>query len=156
MTVGSADKLASCVQLGAAAGALRQDGSFAAAVKEWSGDGVDVILDPVGGRYLADNLDVLKLGGRLVLIGLMGGASAETSLAQLMMKRARIIGSTLRARSIAEKASVMDGLKADVWPHLETQRIVPVIETQFPIEQAEAAHELLAGNATTGKILLTV
>ena len=156
VTVGSADKLASCVQLGAAAGALRQDGSFAAAVREWSGDGVDVILDPVGGRYLADNLDVLKLGGRLVLIGLMGGASAETSLAQLMMKRARIIGSTLRARSIAEKASVMDGLKADVWPHLETQRIVPVIETQFPIEQAEAAHELLAGNATTGKILLTV
>ena len=99
---------------------------------------------------------MLKLGGRLVLIGLMGGASAETSLAQLMMKRARIIGSTLRARSIAEKASVMDGLKADVWPHLETQRIVPVIETQFPIEQAEAAHELLAGNETTGKILLTV
>ena len=101
------------------------------AVQAWAEHGVDVILDPVG-QYLLDNLTVLGLGGRLVLIGLMGGAIAEANLGLLMMKRARVIGSTLRARPIGEKALVMDGLKRDVWPRLKDGSIKPVVEARFP------------------------
>ena len=87
VTVGSDEKLNSCVELGADTGSVRHEGSFAEAATAWAGEpGVDVILDPVGGQYLADNLGVLGLGGRLVLIGLMGGAVTEVNLALLMLK----------------------------------------------------------------------
>ena len=99
--------------------------------------GVDVILDPVGAGYLSDNLALLGLGGRLVLIGLMGGIKAELDLAQLMMKRARVIGSTLRARPVAEKAVVMAQLEEKVWPKIASQEITPIIEAVFPITETE-------------------
>lgn len=157
VTVGSADKLQRCIELGADTGSVRHDGSFVEAVAEWAGTaGVDVILDPVGAQYLADNFSVLNLGGRLVLIGLMGGAATEVNLAAVMMKRARLIGSTLRARPISEKALVMDGLLKNVWPALERRDIQPIIETQLPIQQVEQAHALMASNNTVGKIVLTV
>jgi putative PIG3 family NAD(P)H quinone oxidoreductase len=160
VTVGNQTKLDQCVALGAAAGAIRHEGSFLPAVQTWleaeGAAGVDVILDPVGGQYLMDNLTALGLGGRLVLIGLMSGAVAEVNLALLMMKRTRVIGSTLRARSIGEKALVMDGLRRDVWPKIETGDITPVIEAKFPMEQTADAHALMAGNETVGKILLTL
>ncbi|MEQ9004546.1 MAG: NAD(P)H-quinone oxidoreductase, partial [Pseudomonadales bacterium] len=156
VTAGSAAKIERCVALGADGGADRHAGGFADAVKAWSDGGVDVILDPVGAAYLAQNLGCLKLGGRLVLIGLMGGASAEINLGLLMMKRARLIGSTLRARPISEKAAVMDQLKARVWPLLASGAIEPVIDHVLPIEQAEQAHALVAGNDTVGKVVMTV
>ena len=157
VTVGHADKLQRCIELGAATGSVRHDGSFVDAVAEWAGaTGVDVILDPVGAQYLADNLSVLNLGGRLILIGLMGGAVTEINLAAVMMKRARLIGSTLRARPISEKALVMDALLKNVWPALERRDIQPIIETQLPIQQVEQAHALMASNDTVGKIVLTV
>lgn len=157
VTVGHADKLQRCIELGAATGSVRHDGSFVDAVAEWAGaTGVDVILDPVGAQYLADNLSVLSLGGRLILIGLMGGAVTEINLAAVMMKRARLIGSTLRARPISEKALVMDALLKNVWPALERRDIQPIIETQLPIQQVEQAHALMASNDTVGKIVLTV
>lgn len=157
VTVGSDEKLKSCVELGADIGSVRHEGSFAEAATAWAGEpGVDVILDPVGGQYLADNLGVLGLGGRLVLIGLMGGAVTEVNLALLMLKRARVIGSTLRARPIGEKAAVMDGLQRNVWPDIETGAIRPIIEAEMPIQQMEDAHALMASNTTVGKIVLTV
>ncbi len=160
VTVGNQDKLAQCVELGASGGAIRHEGSFLPGVQDWleasGAAGVDVILDPVGGQYLMDNLTALGLGGRLVLIGLMSGAVAEADLSLLMRKRIRVIGSTLRARPIGDKALVMDGLCRDVWPRIEAGEITPIIEAKFPIEQTADAHGLMAGNDTVGKILLTV
>ncbi len=156
VTAGAEEKIAQCVALGAAGGHVRHEGPFAEAVRGWQPDGVDVILDPVGAAYLTANLELLRLNGRLVLIGLMGGVQSEVNLAQLMMKRVRVIGSTLRARPVSEKGAVMDALLANVWPAIEAGRIKPVIEASFPIEQAEQAHALVAGNDTVGKVLLTV
>ena len=115
-----------------------------------------MILDPVGGQYLMDNLNLLGLGGRLVLIGLMGGAVTEINLALLMGKRARVVGSTLRARPISEKAAVMDQLAKNVWPGIESGAIKPIIEAEFPIQQVAEAHALMASNNTVGKIVLAV
>jgi len=156
VTAGSADKVAACVALGADGGFDRHQGSFLSVVQEWSGGGVDVILDPVGAQYLADNITALGLNGRLVLIGLMGGVSAEVNLGAMMMKRIRVIGSTLRARSIGEKAQILDGLHREVWPHFESGAIKPIIETSMPLEQAGEAHKLVAGNETVGKVTLVL
>ena len=156
VTAGSADKIHRCVELGADAGHDRHSGGFAEAVQSWSQGGVDVVLDPVGAAYLADNLSVLALGGRLVVIGLMGGLQSDLNLGALMMKRLRIIGSTLRARPIAQKAAVMDALYRDVWPGLASGSIQPIVEAEFKMEQAQAAHTLVAGNDTVGKVLLTL
>ncbi len=155
VTVGGQGKLDRCLALGAAGGTNRHEESFADKVAEWTGGaGFDVILDPVGAGYLRDNLASLGRDGRLILIGLMGGAQAELNLALLMMKRLRIIGSTLRARSIAAKSAVMDGLQRDVWPNIERGAIRPVVEAVVPMPEAQRAHELVAGNATVGKVLL--
>jgi putative PIG3 family NAD(P)H quinone oxidoreductase len=154
VTVGNPQKIERCVALGADGGWDRHEGSFCDAVKQWSG--VDVVLDPVGAGYLADNLSCLNVDGRLSLIGLMGGVQSEINLATVVMKRIRIIGSTLRARSVAAKSRVMDGLQQDVWPHLETGSIVPIIDEVLPIESAERAHELMAGDQTFGKLVLQI
>jgi len=157
VTAGSAAKIERCRELGAEGGADRNSEDFAEAVMAWSdGAGVDVILDPVGGGYLAKNLDCLATDGRLVLIGLMGGARAELNLGLMMVKRLRLIGSTLRARSPAAKALVMDGLLRDVWPKLEDGSIAPVIEAVVPMAEAERAQALVAGNDTVGKVVLSL
>ena len=157
VTASGADKIAACVALGADDGHDRQQGSFLGAAEAWAGaQGVDVILDPVGGQYMADNLSLLSLNGRLILIGLMGGAQTEVNLGLLMMKRLRLVGSTLRARSIGEKAAVMDGLLSDVWPGLEEGSIKPIIDRVFPIQEAAGAQAYLAGNQTIGKVVMTV
>jgi NADPH:quinone reductase-like Zn-dependent oxidoreductase len=155
VTAGSASKIDDCVALGAQAGWDRHQGTFRDAVLEWSGGtGADVILDPVGGAYLADNLAALAIDGRLVVIGLMGGITSQLSLGLMMMKRLRVIGSTLRARSIAAKARVMDALAREVWPHFESGTIKPVIEAVIPMAEADRAHALVAGNETVGKVIL--
>ncbi|MFU8814886.1 MAG: NAD(P)H-quinone oxidoreductase [Pseudomonadales bacterium] len=157
VTAGSADKIARCVELGAEGGADRHADDFHEVVKAWAeAGGVDVILDPVGAAYLMANLGYLNVGGRLVLIGLMGGAQTDINLGLLMMKRARIIGSTLRARPISEKAAVMDALQSRVWPLFESGAIEPVIEAVIPIQEAERAHALVAGNDTIGKVVLAL
>lgn len=157
VTLGSKKKLTQVLMLGASDGAIRHEGSFVEKVRRWSAPGgVDVILDPVGGAYLQDNLAVLGQDGRLVVIGLMGGASAELPLGAMMVKRQRIIGSTLRARSVAAKAAVMDELYRRVWPLLESDRIEPVIERIFPITEANEAHQLLTENETLGKLILSI
>ncbi|MDE0660262.1 MAG: NAD(P)H-quinone oxidoreductase [Gammaproteobacteria bacterium] len=157
VTAGSQDKIDRCVEFGADAGMNRHEGDFTETIRTWTdGRGADVILDPVGGAYLAANLASLATDGRLVIIGLLGGARAEVALGTMMVKRLRIIGSTLRARSIAAKATVMDALKERVWPLLEDGTIRPVIEHVYPIEEVADAHERIAGNQTVGKVVLRV
>ena len=157
VTVGSDDKVARCVALGATAGANRHTQPFRDRTAEWTaGQGFDVILDPVGASYLADNLRALAVDGRLVVIGLMGGMQADLELGLMMMKRARIIGSTLRSRSIAAKSRVMDALALRVWPLIATGAVQSVIDTVMPIERAADAHALVAADGTFGKVVLTI
>jgi putative PIG3 family NAD(P)H quinone oxidoreductase len=156
VTAGSEDKIATCLALGASQGFDRNQGGFSEALQAFWADGVDVVLDPVGAGYLADNLKVLRMNGRLILIGLMSGARTEIDLAQLMMKRIRVIGSTLRARPLPEKAAIMAELEQFVWPKITTGVIKPIIETIMPIEQANEAHDLVASDTTVGKVVLSV
>ena len=157
VTVGNADKLKRCLALGAESGFVRHHGSFLNEVLDWSGkSGVDVILDPVGANYFSDNVSCLGIDGRLVLIGLLGGQTTELNMGFLMMKRISVIGSTLRARALSVKASIIDELKDNVWPRFESKEILPIIEEVFPIEEAEKAHDLIAGNETFGKVVLEV
>jgi len=157
VTLGSDDKLARCIALGAAGGANRHAGPFADQVVQWTdGQGFDVILDPVGAGYLKANLRSLRTDGRLVIIGLMGGAVAELEIGLMMMKRLRVIGSTLRARSVAAKTAVMDELERVVWPRIEDGSIVPVIDTVVPIEETTRALDLVASDQTFGKVVLAI
>ncbi|MBT5602906.1 MAG: NAD(P)H-quinone oxidoreductase [Gammaproteobacteria bacterium] len=155
VTAGNDEKLAFCADLGATDGFNRHNGSFLQAAKKFSGaGGTDVILDPVGGAYLQDNLEVLGLYGRLVLIGLMGGSSREINLGQLMVKRLRVIGSTLRARSLSEKSAIMGDLQEKVWPKIATGEIKPVIDKVYPMRNAAEAQDWVATDQTIGKVVL--
>ena len=157
VTLGNADKLKACLDLGATGGWNRYDGSFLEDAKAFAGPGgVDVILDPVGAGYLADNLVLLGTGGRLVLIGLMSGAQADINLGLLMIKRARVIGSTLRARPVEEKAEVMGQLETLVWPKIAAGEIKPIVDATFPIQETAAAHDHVASDQTIGKVILSV
>jgi NADPH:quinone reductase-like Zn-dependent oxidoreductase len=115
----------------------------------------DVILDIMGGAYLEQNVGALNFGGRLVVIGLQGGRRGELDLGQLLMKRATVAGTTLRARSAAEKAAIIRGVREEVWPLLERKKIKPVIDQRFPMADAARAHRLMESSEHFGKILLT-
>ena len=157
VTVGDQTKLARCKQLGATAGWIRHDREFKeGALEQTDGRGVDVILDPVGASYLDHNLACLATDGRLVIIGVMGGVDAKLPLRQIMVKRQRIIGSTLRARPIASKAKVMELLCSQVWPNIENGRISPILHATYPIQEVESAHQEVAANKTIGKVVLRV
>ncbi|MFT7518722.1 MAG: putative PIG3 family NAD(P)H quinone oxidoreductase [Kiritimatiellia bacterium] len=157
VTVGSQDKVDSCVRLGAEAGAVRHDGPWLEHVKGWTDkQGFDVILDPVGGAYLSANQRALAARGRLVLIGLMGGRLAEVDLGRLLVRRQRIVGSVLRSRSIGEKSQMLSRVREVAWPLCTSGRLRPQIHAVLPVRQASEAHALLAGNQTFGKVVLTV
>lgn len=158
VTVGGADKIDYCLALGADAGFDRLSGeTFVDAVKNWTdGGGVDVILDPVGASYLPDNQQCLAVDGRIVLIGLMGGHTAELNLGAMLMKRQRLIGSTLRSRSLPAKAELIRALHEYVWPHFDSGSLKPIIDTVLPIEEADHAQALVAGNKTIGKVVLSI
>lgn len=152
-TAGSDEKVLLCEQLGAERAVNYRNTSFAEALREVV-DGVDVILDIVGGRYLADNLKLLREDGRLVVIAVLGGAKAELNLATVMTRRLHITGSTLRARSPEEKGRIASAIRAEAWPLLESRTVVPVIQQVFPLVDAAKAHELLEANAAMGKCVL--
>ena len=157
VTAGTKEKISRCIELGAEGGAVRNVENFADAVAKWTdNNGVQVILDPVGANYLEDNMKSLSLEGRLVMIGLMGGAKASINLGLLMMKRLRIIGSTLRAQPIPKKTEIMNNLKENIWPSLESGDIKPIIDTVIPIEEVDKAHKLMESNQTFGKVILKV
>nr|WP_298415004.1 NAD(P)H-quinone oxidoreductase [uncultured Halomonas sp.] len=155
VTVGSDEKIERCKALGAEAGWNRHDGSFVEAVKEWGG-GVDVILDPVGANYLADNQRVLNADGRLVLIAILSGRSAELDLGRMLMKRQRLIGSTLRSKSPQDKGAILNELQEYVWPRLTKGELYPLIDSDYPIQEAEKAMACMESNSNVGKLLLSV
>jgi len=155
VTVGDQSKLDTCLQLGADGGHVRSQGEFEGPVKTWAGKaGVSAILDPVGGNYLEQNVRCLDTDGSLVIIGLMGGRSAPLDIGRLLVKRIRVLGSTLRSRSDASKAEIITQLKQRIWPLFDSGAINPIIHSRFPIEEANAAFALVASNQTTGKVIL--
>jgi putative PIG3 family NAD(P)H quinone oxidoreductase len=155
-TVGTVEKCVFCEQLGAKAIDYNRE-DFAGRILEYTGGrGVDVILDSVGGPYLQRNFASLAPGGRLALIGLQGGAKAEASLAPVLLKHLTLAGSTLRPRSVAEKAAIAAALKARVWPLLKAGRIKPVIHAVFPLGEAAEAHCMLESGRPIGKLVLEV
>jgi putative PIG3 family NAD(P)H quinone oxidoreductase len=157
VTVGSRAKLESCVGLGAEGGADRHAGPWVAHADGWTqGHGFDVILDPVGGGYVEDDLRALATGGRLVLIGLMGGRTASIDLGRMLVKRLRLIGSTLRSRTVGEKSRIVARLRTEIWPHVAAGRIRPMVDTVLPLPDVEQAHVLVAKDANFGKVVLTV
>jgi NADPH:quinone reductase-like Zn-dependent oxidoreductase len=153
VTVGTLEKVQQCIALGAESGAIRH-GDWVEKVREWGP--VDVVLCPVGGAYLESNLSLLRSRGRLILIGLMGGRNASLPLARVLVKRLTVRGSVLRSRSVEEKAEVVNGLEREVWPRLIAGDIQPIVHATLPLEEAQQAHELVASNATIGKVVLTL
>jgi putative PIG3 family NAD(P)H quinone oxidoreductase len=153
ITAGGADKVERCVALGAEAGWNRHDGPWAPSVAAWRPGGVDAILDPVGGSYFADNLGALAPDGALVLIGLLGGRMAEIDLGRLLIKRLRVVGSTLRSRSDAAKAALIAELAARVVPAWGP-RLRPVVDRVFPVDAVEDAHRHMSGNLGFGCLVL--
>jgi len=157
VTAGSAEKCARCRELGADLAINYRTESFAERVREaTAGRGVDVVLDSIGGPYLAPNLDSLALGGRLVLIGLMGGAKAELPLGQLLVRRLSVIGSTLRARPAAEKAAIVSAFVERFGADLAARRIRPIVDRVLPLEAAPDAHRALKASEHFGKIVLRI
>ncbi len=157
VTAGSDEKCRRCLELGADVAVNYRSGDFVEAVREATrGRGVDVVLDSIGAPYLEGNLKALAPGGRLVLIGLMGGARAELNLGALLTRRLHVIGSTLRSRSDAEKAQITAGFQARFGTALEKGEIGPVVDRVLPLERAGEAHRVMKASEHFGKIVLRV
>jgi putative PIG3 family NAD(P)H quinone oxidoreductase len=157
VTAGGSEKVRRCLELGATGAIDYRAEDFVARVRELtSGRGVDVVLDHIGARYLAQNLSALAPGGRLVEIGLMGGARAELNLADLLVRRLAVIGSTLRSRSVEEKARIVQGFRERFGGALAAGRLKPVIYRVLPLAEAAEAHRLMQASAHVGKIVLRV
>ena len=153
-TAGNPDKAEACARLGAHAINYRES-DFVSVVREHSNNsGVDVILDMVGGDYTARNLACLADDGRLVIIGLLGGVKAEVPLAQILLRRLSVTGSTLRPRSNAYKAELARALKQQVWPLIEAGKVRPVIDSRYPLEHASRAHARMESGEHIGKLVL--
>jgi len=155
-TAGGAAKCQACRELGADRAIDYTAEDFVDVVKAETGKGVDVILDMVGGDYMARNVKSLAPDGRLVSIAFLKGSSAEINFMPVMLKRLTLTGSTLRPQSDDAKARMADALKARVWPLVEQGRIRSVVHATFPLAQAAEAHRLMEANTHIGKIVLVV
>jgi putative PIG3 family NAD(P)H quinone oxidoreductase len=156
-TARTAGKLERARPLGLDHGVVPEGGRFAEKVNALtSGRGADVVLELVGGGYVAEDLLCVATGGRIVLVGLMAGARADVDLAMLLRKRAVVRGTTLRARPLEEKIAAMQAFARHVVPLFETGRLQPVVDRVFPLAEAAAAHAYVAGNDSFGKIVLEV
>jgi len=156
-TAGSAAKCAACERLGAERAFNYRDVDFVAAVNDATNRrGVDLILDMVGGDYVARNIEALATDGRLVQIGLLGSYKAQVNLIALMQRRVTLTGSTLRARSIAEKGAIAAALRRHVWPLFESGTVTPVIHATFPLRSAAEAHRVMDSSEHIGKLVLVV
>ena len=155
-TAGSAEKARACERLGAARGIDYRSEDFVQVVRQaTSGRGVDVILDIIGASYLERNLAAAAPGGRLVVISLIGGNHSEINLNTVMRKCLTLTGSTLRGRSVAEKAMIADAVRRHVWPLIAAGRVRPPIYATFPLDRACEAHLLMESSQHIGKIVLT-
>jgi NADPH2:quinone reductase len=156
-TAGTPEKCAACERLGAQRAINYRSEDFVEVVKSATGGlGADVILDMVGGDYVARELKALAEDGRLVLIAFLGGSRVSLDLMPLMLRRLTITGSTLRARPVEVKARIAEALREKVWPLIGSGAIRPVIHATFPLAQAAAAHALMESGSHIGKIVLTV
>ncbi|MFJ6022822.1 NAD(P)H-quinone oxidoreductase [Nocardiopsis alba] len=153
VTAGSAEKLERCRELGAEITIDYRNESFSERMR--AEGGADLVLDIMGGAYLGANLRSLTTGGRLVIIGLMGGRTAELDLGRMLVKRLSVQATTLRSRPAAEKAAIVSGVLEQVWPLVEKGDIRPVVDRALPLEDAAEAHRVMESSAHTGKILLT-
>jgi putative PIG3 family NAD(P)H quinone oxidoreductase len=154
-TAGSPAKLERCRELGADLAVSYKDEDFTEAVARFTdGHGADVILDIVGAAYLPRNVEALATGGRLVIIGMQGGATGELNLGQLLQKRASVFAASLRARPTHEKAAIVSAVRTQVWPLIDSGQVVPVIDRILPLDQAGEAHRLIDASDHVGKILL--
>ena len=153
-TAGSAAKLARCRELGADVAVNYRDEDFVAVAAE--AGGADVILDVIGAKYLARNLDALAPNGRLVIIGLQGGRTAELDLGLLMAKRGTVISTSLRARPGPEKAAIVAAVGQRVWPWVASGRVRPVVDRVLPMRDAAEAHRAVEASDHVGKVVLAV
>ncbi|HEU0310213.1 MAG TPA: NAD(P)H-quinone oxidoreductase [Sphingomicrobium sp.] len=157
VTCGSDEKCAAAIELGAAHAINYAATDFVDAVQRWTeGTGVAVVLDMVGGDYVPKNLACLAEDGRHVSIAFQRGATAEVSIVDIMRRRLTLTGSTLRARDLAFKTMVRDEIAQTVWPYVEGNRLKPVMDMSFPIEQAAAAHARMESGDHVGKIVLGI
>jgi putative PIG3 family NAD(P)H quinone oxidoreductase len=156
VTAGSQAKLDVCRELGAELLVNYREEDFVERVRELTkGHGADVILDNMGAKYLARNVQALAVNGRLVTIGLMGGRKGELDMGMLLAKRAAVIATSLRARPATEKAAIVAAVREHVWPLIESGAVRPVIHSRHPLEHAAQAHREMEASGHIGKILLT-
>jgi NADPH:quinone reductase len=156
-TAGSDEKARACEKLGAVQGINYRTEDFVEVIRaKTQGYGIDITLDMVAGSYVQRNLDIAAIEGRIVTISLLGGSRAEINMGMILTKRLTLTGSTLRSRSIAQKAEVADAVRKNIWPLLAAGRVRPIIYATFPLAQASEAHRLMETSNHIGKIVLTV
>ena len=157
VTAGSREKCAACRELGAAVAINYKEDDFVEVVRrETDGAGVNVVLDIIGGDYVARNIDCLGMNGRLVQIGAQAGPRVSLTLTPILQRRLTITGSTLRARTVEEKGALARDVERHVWPLLASGRVAPVIDRTYPLTEAAEAHRRLESSAHIGKIVLVV
>jgi NADPH:quinone reductase len=156
-TAGSEAKARACEALGAVRGIDYKTEDFVEVIRaETKGYGVDITLDMVAGSYVQRNLDISAIEGRVVTISLLGGSRAEINVGMILVKRLTLTGSTLRSRTVAQKAAVAAAVRHNVWPLIESGKVRPVIFKTFPLAEASEAHRLMETSNHIGKIVLTV
>ena len=156
-TAGSDDKVQACQRLGAVLGINYRTQDFVEVMRaQTGGRGVDVTLDMVAGSYVARNMEIAALEGRIVMISLIGGSRADVNVGTILTKRLTLTGSTLRSRTVEQKAEVAEAVRKNVWPLLASGRVRPVIHATFPLADACEAHRLMETSNHIGKIVLTV
>jgi NADPH2:quinone reductase len=156
-TAGSKEKCAACRRFGADVAVNYHEQDYVEVLKEASeGQGVDVILDIVGGDYVARNLELAAKDGRIVSLSFIKGSRVEIDMMPILLKRLIITGSTLRPRSAQAKAGIAKKLTTQIWPLIESKEIKPLIAARFPLEDAAESHKLIESSKHIGKIILTV
>jgi putative PIG3 family NAD(P)H quinone oxidoreductase len=156
-TAGTEEKLELCRSLGADVAVSYREQDFVEEVQTATdGRGADVILDNMGAKYLARNLDALASSGRLVIIGMQGGTKAELDIAKLLGKRGAVIATMLRSRSVEEKSAICASVVEHVWPLVSAGKVRPIIHATYPINEAGEAHRAIEEGAAAGKVLITM
>ena len=155
VTAGSQEKLDYCRELGAEILINYKEQDFVEELKKATdGHGADVILDNMGAKYLPRNVDALATAGRLVVIGMQGGVKGELDLGMLLRKRGAVIATSLRARPVAEKATIVAAVREHVWPMIADGRVRPIVHSRHPLANASEAHAEMEASQHIGKILL--